>query len=252
MPTIRNAAGVLKDVSESWATDWQGPSGKKISKKRFHYLFAIFSKTEFSKPAQDYAYAQDIYLLPLGRSDFIKSIINKIERISAKNIPNKPPLKSIRQYVRGRLNNDFGRENVESIPNDLLGPLEELINECNSPIFGFITMFGGQFPVFLIANPEFNPSDIRGITFVRIRRRNGVWFITDREERSLFSFDLPEEIFEQYWSARGRRAMVAKIKGDLMHEFFAFGYFHGEFQLLHFQLDMNWFTSIRKNLEIID
>lgn len=248
LPIIRNAAGVLKDVSESWTKNGQGQTGNGIPKKRYHYLIAIFSNMKFTKPAQDYAFAQDIYLLPLGNSSYFQSIIEEIKRISATSLPSVLSLGSVRRYVRKRLNN----ESVASADGIMLGEVfDEFITVCNGQKFGFLTMFGGEFPAFLIASPDFNPDLVNGVTSVRIRRISGVWLIMDSTEKKLFSFDLPEAIFEQYSKRdRDQKATIANIKSTLMREFYAYRYFEGRFQILQFRLDMDWFDLIRENLNV--
>src|SRR5699024_7018764 len=60
LPIIRNTVGVLKDVSEYWVSQLRN----NPAVQRYHYQAAIFSTSDFTSPAQDYAYAHDVYLLP--------------------------------------------------------------------------------------------------------------------------------------------------------------------------------------------
>jgi hypothetical protein len=84
-------------------------------------------------------------------------------------------------------------------------------------------MFGGQFPAFLVASPDFRPDQYGQSIEGRIRWSDQTWFIQDMEDRRLFSFDLPEEIFSLY-ATRGQldRQAAADIKGSMMKEFYAF------------------------------
>ena len=67
LPIVRGAVGVLKDVSEFWVKN--RPDQPAAS--RYHYQFAIFTTSEFTGDAQDYAFAHDVHLLPLrGWSSF--------------------------------------------------------------------------------------------------------------------------------------------------------------------------------------
>lgn len=84
---LRNAIGVLKDVDEYWVTSNRNP-GHNVRpgvadgeiKNRYHYQYAVFSATGYAPQAEDYAYAQDIYLIPLARSRFMEPIIASIRR----------------------------------------------------------------------------------------------------------------------------------------------------------------------------
>src|SRR5688572_25790108 len=74
----RNAVGVLKDVSEFWSLI----DGAAIPKQRYHYQYALFSATDYTRDAQRYAFAHDIYLIPLGRSKHIRAIVRTNRAIS--------------------------------------------------------------------------------------------------------------------------------------------------------------------------
>lgn len=63
---IRNAVGVKKDVEEYFRPGVQ-------STYRYHYQYAVISSSGFTSNAQNYAYAQDIYLLDLS-ADIYESI----------------------------------------------------------------------------------------------------------------------------------------------------------------------------------
>ncbi|HET7230003.1 MAG TPA: restriction endonuclease [Longimicrobium sp.] len=52
LPVIRNAVGVLKDVNEYW-----NPRRREVDRSRFHYLQAVFSSSDFTSDAEDYAFA---------------------------------------------------------------------------------------------------------------------------------------------------------------------------------------------------
>ena len=249
LPIIRNAAGVLKDVSEGWVVNLVSPKRRKIVKKRFHYLYALFSTSDFTVPAQDYAYAQDIYLLPLRKSTYFRPVINAIDNISIDNIEEPPQIKTIRNYVRNQLLRMWHAHIEENIPGELLATLDTFIESCRHQSFGFIAMFGGQFPAFLVAEPTLRPETLPNIQYVRIRWIEGSWFIEDQVGNRLFSFDLPEEIFERYARPNSlNREIVANIKDNLMREFFAYHYNGEQVRLIQFKLDTNWFDSVRRNI----
>lgn len=78
---VRNAVGVLKDVSEYWVTDRVGqgrhrtPTGET---PRFHYQYAILSSSGFTANAQRYAVAHDVYLIPFENSPFFRPVLAAI------------------------------------------------------------------------------------------------------------------------------------------------------------------------------
>jgi hypothetical protein len=242
LPFVRNATGVLKDVSESWVVD---PGSGNIPKKQFHYLYAIFSASDFSSSAQDYAYAQDIYLLPLRRSAFLRPVIEAIDHVTVDRMRTKPPLYRVRRHLRSRLLDERSEEQIDDTYPDLANSIDAVVEACKALRFACITMFGRQFAAFLVASREFDPAQIIERMIVRIRWLDGGWFIENQGGQKIFSFDLPEEIVERY-TRRGELGVdvVAEIKNELMREFYAF-YDSGQSQrLLHFLLDEAWFEPI--------
>lgn len=242
---IRNATGVHKDVSENWVVD-PATVGKRTARKRYHYLYAVFSKEPFTKPAQDYAYAQDIYLLPLKRSAYFQTIIEAIDNVSFDG-ENKPSLKDIRKHVRNQLLDIY--EDMPIANNSFLDGIREFVNICHLTGYGFMTMFDGRFPVFLSAGQGLDELDIRPVNRVRIRVRDGNWFIEDRNGRRLFSFDLPEEIFRKYEESGSlTRQSLARIKQEFMSDFYAYQVRDGRMRLIQFVIDQRWFDQVKENL----
>jgi hypothetical protein len=65
LPVVRNAHGVIHDINENFV---HGP-GQRL-RKRFRYVYAIFSAKGFTKNAQDFALAQQISLVDLSGTSF--------------------------------------------------------------------------------------------------------------------------------------------------------------------------------------
>lgn len=122
---VRNAFGVLRDVSEFWVPGDNGGEeadrSNRSSRSRYHYQYAVFSSTQFSAPAQDYAFAQDIYLLPLRGNDFFRPVIRAIDDLAEEKADRlEEPLGDYRQRVRSwldRQDND-GVSDVVGLPGE--------------------------------------------------------------------------------------------------------------------------------------
>ena len=65
---VRNAHGVLHDVNEQYATAAAG--ARLVPLRRHHYRYTLFSAAGFSRPAQQYALAQQISLVDLSSPTF--------------------------------------------------------------------------------------------------------------------------------------------------------------------------------------
>jgi hypothetical protein len=230
-------------------------SGERIARKRYHYLYAIFSKESFSKRAQDYAYAQDIFLLPLKKNSLFRPIISAIDDISFEHFAEKPKLSSVRKYIRRILfSGSIEQEMVDAerffATIELLQPnVTHFANICRDRGHGFITMMDGKFPVFLASNRALDTYQFDDDNRVRIRTRDNEWFIESRTGGTLFTFDLPEEIFNKYQrSGILTRRQLLNIKVNHMSEFYVFISQNGRLNLVRFTLDQAWFEQVNEEL----
>ena len=117
---VRNAVGVHKDVSEFWV----GSGNFAPRHLRYHYQYALFSLTAFTVPAQQYAFAQDVYLVPLARSAYFAPIANALRDL-VRRLPTTPDgqvdvaIRDLRRECRDALRNDLR----PAIADDALVPL---------------------------------------------------------------------------------------------------------------------------------
>lgn len=70
---VRNAVGVLKDISENYFT-FQ-PDGEEVKFQRFNYHSAVFSTSGYSKNAERYAIAHQIFLIQYAKVGLFQPII---------------------------------------------------------------------------------------------------------------------------------------------------------------------------------
>ena len=247
LPVIRNSTGVHKDVTENWIVE-PGITGLP-ARKRYHYLSAVFSATEFTQPAQQYAYAQDVYLVPLARSAFMAPVIQTIGTVQANDIAQPFSISQVRGYLRRKLlHAEFepaGHDQSYVIRN-----LDQVVAACDSLKYGVIAMFGARFPAFLVAAPSVDVNALPHRMKVRIRWLNNNWYIEAMNGRELFSFDLPEELFHLYAdSGSFDRVSIAEIKGAVMSDFFAYQlHDDNELRIIQFQLDREWYNEVRKRV----
>lgn len=246
LSVVRNALGVLRDVSEYWV----GNPTANLSSKRYHYQYAIFSTVGFTTPAQRYAFAQDIYLFPLGRSSFFAPLIAAINATRAEQFSHTElRLKDIRSTVSGRLQGSLHTErNVTDGPFEESG-ISAVIEACANLGFSLVAVFGGRFPVFLSPSEtlgELSQRDSPRIT-VRIYWNDESWFVQTCGGENLFSFDLPEELFELY-AEQGELSpeKALDLKVDFMSAFQAIHTQNGRARILNFKLDQNWITALRE------
>ena len=195
---LRGALGTLKDVEEFWVSL---PGGRP--KRRYHYQYAIFSATGYTENAQRYAFAQDIYLIPLAESQFFMPVINAIRNVSpndaslARNADLRIDLSRLRRQVRDSIRGEAARLDEAQFDGILAG-LPEFITGCRRIAFSLLAVLGGRFPVFLVPAPSLQLNELAADYNVRIFRgpRDRTWYLRDtRTDRELFSFDVPQELF---------------------------------------------------------
>ena len=116
--------------------------------------------------------------------------------------------------------------------------------------YSFLAILGGRFPVFLVPNDYSMWLQPPPVMEVRIRWDNSRWYLDSLENRRLFSFDLPEALYEQYADEGMLTAARAlDLKQDMLRNFYAFLTIADQVAVVRFQLDMNWLDSIRQARE---
>lgn len=254
---VRNALGVLRDVSEHWVPSERG--GPPM--KRFHYQYALFSASGYSRDAEEYAFAQDIYLIPLAKSRFFAPIIDLIMDVGDVEFEGTPrrqdqKLSHVRRAVRARLQRLHhihypGDDNIlEEYPAvfRVVTKLERVADSLKQALVGTIN---GQFPLLLVPNPA-TPPDLErlDIVDVRIFWDLGGWYLRDAHSHQLlYSFDLPEDLFRLY-ADQGvltpKRAL--QLKEDWFTTIQATASFNGRVKVITFRLDRDWLRAVQNVL----
>nr|WP_165375103.1 restriction endonuclease [Malaciobacter halophilus] len=206
---IRNAVGVLKDVDEYWVTN-----NNEISKQRFNYQYAVFTSSSFTNPAQRYAFAQDIYLIKLENNKYFLPIVSSIRNLEYQDFNGTSNdnininLSELRTKVRESLKHQSQSIlstyiTSKGFSSNKFNTLYEASTTLNS---SFLGMLDQRFPVFLTPSPTFDIIDLINNPTIRICWDDDYWYIVKNnadcrlleEDDILFSFDLPDELFNLY------------------------------------------------------
>lgn len=253
LPIIRNAVGVLKDVSE-W---WNPPSGRGgiASTGRYHYQYALFSASGYTLDAERYAFAQDIYLIPYERSRFIAPVIQAIRQLTHEDFGAivwnaiDVNIGRLRQAIRGLLQ---GRLNgLIQLPNADTRGIDRFV-EAVSMIKGtLLAVIGRRFPVHLIPAPFLDVRELRDHYEVRILWDDWSWYLEDASNgRQLFSFDLPPNLFNLYAEdGRLTESHALDLKSDMLSMFHAILNVEEVTRLITFELDKDWITRVRQRIQ---
>lgn len=260
LETIRNAVGVHKDVSEYWNQNHK-------TEQRFHYQYAVFSANRFSPEAEAYAFAQDVYLFPLGRSHFFRPILKVIWSLKAWHLKGYDEiegfsLRGLRAAFRAALRNngDFGT-GYGWIQNDerfsLNTVFQRLVAEA-AKIEGLLfASTRSGFLIMLVPNPAIRLQELldkatRESIRIRVHRvmRGWFWYLESQNEEKLFTLDIPPELFRRYSldeSSLDQRSLLQakEMEFSTFHVPYLIGRKVGIAQI---KLDQDWIEEVRRNL----
>jgi hypothetical protein len=250
LDVVRNSLAVLKDVSEYWADGQRSLP----SKRRFHYCSAIFSISEFSKDAQSFAFAHDIYLFPLRRSLHLRPVIDAITSLNM-----RLPADGLGRGRRRRLSelrNSLRRHMQPGALHEPTMPLHpelvEVVRATEQVGLALIAVVGRAFPVFLVPQPGLNLMEAHLGGSVEIGVPDPGTFAgwgvrLPGTSDSLFSFDLPEQVFAQYGGEGGLLSSraAADLKEAMFTDFTAIYAPGQQVRVINFILDRRQLARMR-------
>lgn len=238
LDVVRNAVGVLKDVSEFWRPPEDGVAGAR----RYHYRYAIFATTDFTRGAQECAFAQDIYLMPLRRSAFFRPVVDAIDDIKrfysppGGGVPDDFSLGTYRQELREALQTGYTPPG-----HDELRPLLDAVQNLGG---GLIAVADRELPLFLVPRDRDVVRRLQFIERVRIVWDEEGWYIVSGDE-PLFSFDLPQELFELY-AVDGVLApeRAIRLKAERLGALQALFFDGRAVKIFRFELEPDWIEQL--------
>ena len=229
---IRNALGVLRDVSEYW---------RGQEEPRFHYQYAVFADTVFTKPAQSFGYVQDIFLLPLAKASSMADVLTALSGISADDLPSlagRRALARLRREFRTSLGVDAPVQGELAFAQ----PLIEAARQVRQALIG-MTLNG--LPLFLVPARDVDVTTLSD-QVVRITWDDDSWYVNSESGAQLFSFDLPEQLFDRY-AKRGDMTQwrALNLKEEAFEEIQATVFDGSKARVVRFQLDQGWVEGVR-------
>lgn len=114
-----------------------------------------------------------------------------------------------------------------------------------------LAVIGRRFPVHLIPSPGLDVRQLRERYVVRIWWDDFSWYLRDASnDRALFSFDLPPELFSLYAEdGRLTESRALDLKSDMLSRFLAVLNVEQQTRLITFELDEDWITRVRQRME---
>lgn len=246
LDVVRNAASVVRDASEYFA-----PSSR-IPSKRYHYQSAVFSASTFTKPAQEFAYAHDIFLVPLRENMVFRRVVSTIGRVNSASQLRDSGIRlgDLRKHVRSFLRHSDAPDRG-SVPTRYWSIVQRLQGDVAAIGHAFLTRTTSGFPLFLVPHAEtrFRLESLQDVMRIQVRyTRSEGWWI-ESNGSPLFSFDLPVELFRVFdQEGRLRSRSSSAMKRSEFEEIYAFRIRDGNVDVLVMQLDPEWEASVREGV----
>jgi hypothetical protein len=241
---VRSAHGVISDVSQFWV-------GSRPA--RYCYQYAVFADTEFSERAQDFAFAHNIYLLPLQRASFLRPVLDALRQISDSDFEELPKpvdgqnkIRSIRLQFRDALRDGVA---LEVAATDSVDRLATLVAAARAVRHGVLAVTPAGLPLFLVPGGDTDLSQLPNEVSVAIRWNDDGWLLEQRDGPATFSFDLPTVLFERYaeFGALSEASAVA-LKQNELATLTAWLFVLGVSRRIVFRLDQDWINQVLKSL----
>jgi len=265
---VRNSVGVQKDISENFFThdNGTGQSSNSIQIPIYNYHTAIFSTSGYTKNAQRYALAHQIFLIQYQSVQILRPIIDAILNFTidhfARNPENSPKrIQAIRSEIRSGLRmplsepeydrSVFSEEGQAYLYERLISPLRDI----KGSYFGVLQ---GRWPMHLVSLHELPAGPFEDVDEIRCKVygfESDTWSFSPIGYREgepgwfRLEFDLPEEIARLVGESRHDPVQVAHIKQEHFSYLDLSGKIGGIQRQIRFVLDTEWIRQYIDRME---
>lgn len=218
---IREHIGVLKDISENYFVE-SSTNLRDKTKQRFTDVAAIFSTSRFTEKAQELAYAQGIYLVPV------------------------PTLKKHVKHIASKIDNQgISREKA----------LQQYLDE--EELYIYFGLASDTYPLTITSDepiPEnaFQQSDRQEVTihYEENEAEEEIEYFTVNFNGWEGRFQLPEYLWEEYSASLEFREEMLETKQENLNKIdIPIKFRQGIRRLITLQLDRSWLETERFSIE---
>ena len=278
---VRNSLGVLRDVTENYFT-YHPNNNEEVNEEmqiqRFNYHSAIFSSSGYTKGAQRYAIAHQIFLIQYQKIPIIRPVIDTLLNMNAEifrngnhtqngeyvNFDENNPFKLFRYNFRKVLKSANVSRSEEALLNAFF--TEEGINLIRENIISqmrmikgsYYGMLQGKYPVHLLSDTElpsaiFRESDTILCRIYHNRNENTWSFVPTNYEHGNpnyfeLQFDLPDEIAKLLEGKWGDVEAIANVKLERFSFVNISGNIGGIRRQVQLKLDEEWLSDYIENV----
>jgi len=273
---VRNSLGVLRDITENYFT-YQSNNNDEVQIQRFNYHSAIFSTSGYTKGAQRYAIAHQIFLIQYQRVPLIRPVIDALLDLDIRHFNNinrkknrvyvdfsRHPLKKLRETFRNMLRHtseihNYAIDEEDGISMNSFFTVEgknlinkRILSELNNIQGSYYGMLQGKYPMHLLSNTELPNAPFRESDEILCRihhRSNNTWSFVPRQyeegDPNFFElqFDLPEEIANILQGIWDNPEAVANVKRERFSFLNIAGKIGGIQRQIRLRLDEEWLDN---------
>lgn len=199
----RNSLGVLRDIQENYFTiDRGGDTGLQI--QRFNYHSAIFSTSQYTSGAQNFAVAHQIFLITYEQVPIMKPIADTLLTISEQDFMNFAHIEGI-NVIREVFNSLIESQEIapQIFSESRVSKLQSIKRNYLDIRGSYFGMLQGRYPMHLVSNNEL-PSNLftqtDEIQCMLFKKDGGFWRFAPSQISELnlsyfeLEFSLPKEI----------------------------------------------------------
>lgn len=242
---VRNGVGVLSDVRQFFF----GQDQADLNSWRYHYQYVIVSTSSFTQPAQRYAFAHDIPLIPLGNSPLFRPIREAVFDVTDRlPIGNDGHVQDLPPDLRMRIRVAF----LEEGDGGLEAPYRDLVRALEAYDGAILAMIAGSFPILLTPAQDFDVETLEPVVNVEVSWNDDGWFLRQPNgTEPWFSFDLPRTLFRCYSDEQGvlSKERALALKEDFLDDIHGYVRQNATLGLVRFRLAPDWLEELRRGLE---
>ncbi len=261
---VRNAVGVLKDISENYFTLQKDGNGTKIQAPRFNYHSALFSTSGYTENAQRFAIAHQIFLIQYENIHWFKPVVEGLLSLNETHLSDVEQadgtgLHQFRMHIRYML-----QEAGMTFQGQLLtaGGFQHIHDKIITPLLdikgSYFGMLNGRWPVHLLSNKLLPPAAFAHTDELKCKihgKYSSSWafvpseFSEGDERYFRLQFDLPSEILKMLAHVKDDGLQVADIKEEYFSDLYLSGIIGGIRRQIKLSLDTEWLLKYRERYE---
>ncbi len=252
LPVIRNFVGAFKDIAENYFVERLGAPTNYLLTRRYTDAGAVFSARGFTPQAQDYAYAQGVFLVSYEDNPVLSPLLelsdNLVDSLNVRNAARNSS--AFKKWIYAKMENStevFEEDSLFSTERlgPILGEYTRLIRNIRTSYLGTAS---GIYPIHLLSRSEIpwrlfgTMDEISCRIYYHIGTENCLEIVPQDAEQIRFYISIPREMVANY---RDRMRML-----DFKKQFFEYidipVQHDGIRRILTFRLDTEWIDQLRR------